>query len=78
MNGQIFASPVVFDGKVYVESTGGVFNALGAKDGKTFGRSPRDQGAEVVPLTVPNTAMVPEVVERVTQRRGLLEIPASA
>ncbi len=34
LNGQIFASPIVFDGKVYVGTTGGVFNALDARDGK--------------------------------------------
>lgn len=33
LNGQIFASPVVFDGKVYVGTTGGVFNALDATTG---------------------------------------------
>lgn len=34
LNGQIFASPVIFDGKVYLGTTGGVFNALDAKEGK--------------------------------------------
>lgn len=34
LSGQIFASPAVFDGKVYVGTTGGVFNALDAKNGK--------------------------------------------
>jgi outer membrane protein assembly factor BamB len=34
LNGQIFASPAVFDGKVYIGTTGGVFNALDARDGK--------------------------------------------
>ncbi len=34
LNGQIFASPAVFDGKVYLGTTGGVFNALDAGSGK--------------------------------------------
>ena len=34
LNGQIFASPAVFDGKVYVGTTGGVFNAVDAGTGK--------------------------------------------
>lgn len=34
LNGQIFASPAVYDGKVYLGTTGGVFNALDAKDGR--------------------------------------------
>ncbi len=34
LNGQIFASPAVFDGKVYIGTTGGVFNAVDARDGK--------------------------------------------
>jgi outer membrane protein assembly factor BamB len=34
LNGQIFASPAVFEGKVYLGTTGGVFNALDARDGK--------------------------------------------
>lgn len=34
LNGQIFASPVVFDGKVYVGTTGGVFSSVDAATGK--------------------------------------------
>jgi outer membrane protein assembly factor BamB len=34
LNGQIFASPVVFDGKVYIGTTGGVLNAVDARSGK--------------------------------------------
>lgn len=34
LNGQIFASPTILDGKVYLGTTGGVFNAVDAKDGK--------------------------------------------
>lgn len=34
LNGQIFASPAVFDGKVYIGTTGGVFNAVDARTGK--------------------------------------------
>ncbi|HWN42296.1 MAG TPA: PQQ-binding-like beta-propeller repeat protein [Thermoanaerobaculia bacterium] len=34
LNGQIFASPAVFEGKVYIGTTGGVFNAVDAKTGK--------------------------------------------
>lgn len=35
LNGQVFASPVVADGVVYVGSTGGVFNAIDAATGET-------------------------------------------
>ena len=34
LNGQIFASPAVLDGKVYIGTTGGVFNAVDGRDGK--------------------------------------------
>ncbi|MES1244044.1 MAG: PQQ-binding-like beta-propeller repeat protein [Acidobacteriota bacterium] len=34
LNGQIFASPAVFDGKVYIGTTGGVFNAVDGRTGK--------------------------------------------
>ncbi|HEX5716820.1 MAG TPA: PQQ-binding-like beta-propeller repeat protein [Thermoanaerobaculia bacterium] len=34
LNGQIFASPAIFEGKVYVGTTGGVFNAVDARTGK--------------------------------------------
>lgn len=34
LNGQIFASPAVFEGTVYIGTTGGVFNAVDAKSGK--------------------------------------------
>ncbi|HXU31010.1 MAG TPA: PQQ-binding-like beta-propeller repeat protein [Thermoanaerobaculia bacterium] len=34
LNGQIFASPAVFDGKVYLGTTGGVFSAVNSRDGK--------------------------------------------
>ncbi len=34
LNGQIFASPAVFEGKVYIGTTGGVFNAVDARTGK--------------------------------------------
>ncbi len=34
LNGQIFASPAVFDGKVYIGTTGGVFNAVDGRSGK--------------------------------------------
>jgi outer membrane protein assembly factor BamB len=36
LNGQIFASPAVFDGKVYIGTTGGVFNAVDGKTGKVL------------------------------------------
>ncbi|HVR98318.1 MAG TPA: PQQ-binding-like beta-propeller repeat protein, partial [Thermoanaerobaculia bacterium] len=34
LNGQIFASPAVFDGKVYIGTTGGVFNAVDGRSGR--------------------------------------------
>jgi len=34
LGGQVYASPVVFDGIVYVGSTGGVLNAVDASDGR--------------------------------------------
>jgi outer membrane protein assembly factor BamB len=34
LNGQIFASPAVFEGNVYIGSTGGVFSAVDARTGK--------------------------------------------
>jgi outer membrane protein assembly factor BamB len=34
LNGQVFATPAVFDGVLYVGSTGGVFNAVRARDGE--------------------------------------------
>lgn len=36
LNGQIFASPVALDGKVYIGTTGGVFHAVDARTGKTL------------------------------------------
>ena len=34
LNGQVFASPVVLDGKVYIGTTGGVLSAVDARTGK--------------------------------------------
>jgi outer membrane protein assembly factor BamB len=34
LNGQIYASPAVFEGKVYIGTTGGIFNAVDARTGK--------------------------------------------
>jgi outer membrane protein assembly factor BamB len=34
LNGQVWASPVAYEGTIYIGSTGGVFNAVDARDGR--------------------------------------------